>query len=226
MWRVIRTEMAYFKVLFLIFLGGTMACNVIEMNLPESPSMMFIVIFLFLQGQYWIIFRNKWKRDVVWASLPIAGWKLALARILVLILIGMGLVGGYLGLKMILTEQQIIITGVNPLKLLGLFSLYLCVFILYFICRDCFLFFLRTNRYFKMNEEKSRTLFKGFLFLVLLFNFYLFYAGPSATGDVIKFIINNDPFGSPIRVGSWIIAGIILMLLSIRSYTTRKSYLE
>jgi len=227
MWRLLKTEFDYNKSAFGGALAGVIPICILEWLLEDLPS--FYVIFPMLwYGMFWVMIRNKEVREYCLVSLPLSRFKLGLARILMIILPSLVILVFYELIHFIFNFRGSVNYPVSNINLVVYFGMTLFVFSSYFIIRDVTLFFLRTNKFFRLTKNQMKTILVFVLLLLnLLFAFTFTINSRSQSFDrVFKFFFLDNPFSDVNNVIRFSAITLALAILSIASYCRRKAYLE
>jgi len=223
MWSIIRTEISYYRYLFLSFFTLMPLFFLFEFLLPEAPKFTSFSLIL-LQAMYWNIFRNKMNRDYQLGTLPLPRWQMALARMLMVILPSLWIVTGYILMYVVIDFQQA--DSASLIRVIGFLALNICFFAGYFILRDLLLPVLRTNPWFSITKERSKMILMVIMLFALFMNFYFLLKRPLGLFKVLEWLIKNDPLANGTCVLTWLLIGFGLTGLTLVTFTARKSLLE
>ena len=225
MWRLLKTEFDYNKSAFWGALAGVIPICVLEWLLEDLPS--FYVIFPMLwYGMFWIMIRNKEVREYYLVSLPLSRCKLGLARILIIILSSLLVLTFYELIHFIFNFRGSVNYPVSRINLVVYFATVLFVFSVYLIIRDSTLFFLRTNKFFRLTKNQAKTILSFALLLLNVLFVFTFISRSAWFDKVFKIIIHDNPFAEVNNVIRFSAISLALAILSIASYCRRKAYLE
>jgi hypothetical protein len=225
MWRLLKTEFDYNKSAFGGALAGVIPICVLEWLLEDLPS--FYIIFPMLwYGMFWIMIRNKEVREYCLVSLPLSRCKLGLARILMIILPSLVILVFYELIHFIFNFRGSVNYPVSRINLVIYFAIVLFVFSVYLIIRDSMLFFLRTNKFFRLTKNQAKTILSFALLLLNVLGAFALVARPALIDKVLKFFIHDNPFAEVNNVIRFSAISLTLAVLSIASYNRRKAYLE
>ena len=166
MFLIFKAEFDYNKFAFLGALSFVIPICILEAMLEDLPKF-YITVPMFWIGLFWIMIRNKETREFYFVHLPISRCKLALARIGMIVLFSLIIMTFYELIHFIFQFRGPANYPVGTRNLVVYFTIVLFIFSIYFIVRDFILFFLRSNRFFKLTKEQSKTIL---LFLMLLVN--------------------------------------------------------
>lgn len=222
MWRIIRTEVSYHKYIFLAFLAMMPALVVHEMMGPvERVHPVFIIwMLVLLPVNIWVSVRAKDKRELQYTQLPVPAREIGAARIVIVL-------GSALVSTAVYTVLHVIVAPSAPLHLRPFLISILAVLFIYslvFIVSD------RALGYRRLRDAKIWiTMFLGF---VMLGNVYLLLLTKRArrTGgepplfiEAIDYVFEHHPFSSNLHTTVTICVVVALALLSIASFTRRKT---
>jgi len=223
MWHLLKAEFVYHKKIYLwysCFLPLIVAW-VISPPVSLSPNyLMFVLLFMIVQN--WVVFRNKEKRDYLHAKLPLSMNRIALVRIL-MVIIPIITFFSILALIRIIIKPTQPVDFKNPIIYAGIL---LFGFSVYYVLRDRLLFIMRNNQFFKFTQQRAKliVIFVGLLLNIL--GVITFIKRPSILGDIIKFIMTHNPFASEAGVIIFIILSLVFAYLSLITYNRRHEYLE
>ena len=225
MFRIFKAEFDYNKYAFGGILAFVIPICILEAMLEDLPTF-YIIIPMFWIGLFWIMIRNKEIREYYFAQLPLSRCKLALARIGMIILYSLIIMGFYELIPFIFKFRGPANYPVSTKNLVTYFAIVLFIFSTYFIIRDFTLFFLRSNRFFKLNKEHTKTLLILIAVVLNLLGVFAFIARPAIIVNIFEFFIHNNPLADLNNVIRFSAISLALAVLSIASYTRRKAYLE
>jgi hypothetical protein len=239
MWRILRAEFAYSRTGFLIFLVFIPMALIFGLIRPSSPSLYIAWLMTFLMINVWSATRIREKRELQLAQLPIDARNMALVRILMVAIPAALVLFLYMLIHMLLkpalpvSQEAAVMTApagalAFPMRgLLTLYGLVVLVFSLAFIFRDTFL--------------GTRYLRHGKILLVLLIgvavaaNIYgiIAFRRAAETGaqqpaiiSAIGYLIDNNPSTSTARTAVFLLVCLASSLLSIVTFTRRRTHLE
>jgi len=225
MWRLLKTEFDYNKSAFWGALAGVIPICVLESLLEDLPS--FYVIFPMLwYGMFWIMIRNKEVREFYLVHLPLSRCKLGLARILIIILSSLLVLTFYELIHFIFNFRGSVNYPVSRINLVIYFAIVLFVFSVYLIIRDSTLFFLRTNRFFRLTKNQAKTILSFALLLLNVLFAFTFISRSPLFDKAFRFLFHDNPFSDINNVIRFSVISLALAVLSIVSYCRRKAYLE
>jgi len=225
MFKIFKAEFDYNKFAFLGALSFVIPICILEAMLDDLPNF-YIIVPMFWIGLYWIIIRNKEAREYYFVHLTISRCKLALARVAVIILSSFMTIGFYKLIHFIFQFRGPANYPVTIKNLTVYFTIVLFIFSVYFIIRDFTLLFLRSNRFFKLTKEQSKTILLFAMLLVNILGVFALIAQPSLIGKIFEFFIHDNPFADVNNVIRFSAVSVALAALSIASYSRRKAYLE
>ena len=223
MWRIIKAELAYNRLNYLIFLAlffPVLAYGAIR----ESATPAFLVwIFMFLMVNNWNAFRIREKRSFQLSQLPLPTIEVGMARFMMIVLLSGSFMVVYGVLQAIMMAETV--AGVR--LLLCLFALTVAIFAAGLIFRDRFV--------------GSKALAQGKMIVVailgagVLANIYFFILArrASETGHVrpaliraIEWGFEHNPAGSNPGTAICVLVGLGLGLLSAYTFTCRRTHVE
>ncbi len=225
MWQLLKTEFSYNRTVFLAVLAFVIPICVLEAMLEDLPS--FYVIFPMLwSGMFWNTLRNKEIREFSLVRLPLSRCQLGVARMLKIILPALVTVAGYELIHFLFGFRGSANYPVSNKNLVVYFVIVMFIFSAYFIIRDITLFFLRSNRFFKLTKERSKTILILVTIVLNLLGIIAFIARPAIIGKIFEFFIHKHPFADVNNVIKFSAISLMLAALTIVSYNKRKEYLE
>ena len=222
MWRIIRAELTYHKLVFLPFLALIPALIVFEIHGPVErigPGVL-IWVLLFLPVNTWVSLRAKDKRELQYIQLPVAAWKIGLARIAVVLAPTLASMALYVLLHMSLAPSA-------PIHLKAFFASTLAVLFLYsivFIVQDRIV----GNRWLR----DGKVWIMAAVALMLLGNVYLLVITRRARGfrdnpplfiRVLDYVFRHHPFSTDSSTAVTTCVVVAFALLSIVSFIRRKT---
>jgi hypothetical protein len=226
MWRLIRSEFDYNRKLFLGLVAVIPLLSLLVVYPIEdfSPNLLaFTMTLLMLQN--WAVFRNKEKRVCQQIRLPLSLRRIALTRILLVMIAS----SGYLVLYAFICFGLMTSGRVNYVALSMIFGIILLVFSVYFILRDLLLDFFR-----KLGLTKERMIVALLLVVVglnILGVYVMIQTNTSGTAPLpvratFDFLRRNNPFGGEYGAVKFLALSALLASLTVISFERRKSYLE
>jgi hypothetical protein len=225
MWQLLKSEFSYNRIAFLGVLAFVIPICMLESFLEDLPS--FYIIFPMLWfGMFWIMIRNKEVRECYLVHVPLSRCKLGLARMLMIVLPALIIVACYESIHFIFRFRGSANYPVSNKNLVVYFAIVIFIFSAYFIIRDLTLFFLRSNRFFKLTKERSKILLILVTFALNLLGVFAFIARPVIIGKIFEFFIHSNPFADVNNVIKFSAICLTLAILSVASYNRRKAYLE
>jgi len=225
MFKIFKAEFDYNKFAFLGALSFVIPICILEAMLDDLPNF-YIIVPMFWIGLYWIIIRNKEIREYYFVHLPLSRCKLALARVGVIILSSIITLAFYELIHFIFRFRGSANYPVSIKNLTVYVTIVLFIFSTYFIVRDFTLFFLRSNRFFKLTKEQSKTILLFAMLLVNILGVFALVVQPTLVGKIFEFFIHDNPFADVNNVIRFSAISLTLAALSIASYSRRKAYLE
>jgi hypothetical protein len=225
MFKIFKAEFDYNKFAFLGALSFVIPICILEAMLDDLPNF-YIIVPMFWIGLYWIMIRNKETREFYFVHLPLSRCKLALVRIGMIILYSFIIIGFYELIHFIFQFRGSANYPVSIRNLVTYFAIVLFIFSTYFIVRDLILFFLRSNRFFKLKKEQSKTILLFAMLLVNILGVFALIIRPILIGKIFEIFIHDNPFADVNNVVRFSAISLALAVLSIASYTRRKAYLE
>ena len=228
--QILKAEISYNRGVIIVFFSFLPVIWLLSLVHLESlfapleslaPSyLMFWVMFIMLQG--WNSNRNKEIREFRQATLPLSRRKIAVARLMVVVLLSLSMITAYFSILKLIKPAQVIDfhTVISP------FAFILAMFSIYFILRDRLLYFLRNNRIAKITREKSFMILMLSNLIAVVAGFVAFITRPKAIGTIVEFAIIHNPFSGEFSLERFFIVSVILAGLTIVTFNYRKSYLE
>ena len=223
MWRIVRAEIAYNRLNYLIFLAFLFPALAFD-AIRESATPTFLVwLFMFIMVNNWNAFRIREKRSFQLSQLPLPTLTVGMARFMLIVLLSGSFLAVYGVLQAIVMPETA--TGVRIL--LCLFALTVAVFAAGLIFRDRFV--------------GSKALGKGKMIVVavlgagVLANIYFLILArrASETGQVrpafiraIEWGFEHNPAGSNLGTAVCVLFGLGLGLLSAYTFTHRRTHVE
>jgi len=239
MWRILRAEFAYSRINYVIFLVFIPMLLIFGLYRPSSSALYVAWLATFLMINGWNATRIKEKRELQLAQLPVASPEVALVRLLMVSVPPAFILLLYVAVHLLLrpslpvpADAGIAIPVSNWLSmpvraLLTLYGLVVLVFSLIFIFRDTFL--------------GTRFLKQGKILLVILIGFGVaanIYgialarrvsatgAQPPAAIRALGYLIENNPSTTTARTLVFLVVCLACALLSILTFTRRRTHLE
>jgi hypothetical protein len=225
MFHIFKSEFNYNKFAFLGALSFVIPICILEAMLEDLPKF-YIIVPMFWIGLFWIMIRNKETREFYFVHLPISRCKLAVTRIGMIVLYSLIIMTFYVLIRFIFRIRGTANYPVSAQNLVVYFAIVIFVFSVYFIIRDLTLFFLRSNQFFKLTKEQSKTILLFAMLLVNILGVFALIAQPTLIGKIFEFFIHDNPFADVNNVIRFSALSLALAALSIASYTRRKAYLE
>ncbi len=225
MFHIFKAEFDYNKFVLFGTLAFVIPICILEAMLEDLPHF-YIIIPIFWIAFFWIMIRNKEIREYYLVHLPLSRCKLALARIGMIILYSLIIMVFYGLIHFIFQFRGSANYPVSTKNLVVYFMIVIFIFSTYFIFRDITLFFLRTNRFFKLKKEQSTTILLFTMLLLNILGVFAFIMRPPLIGKIFKFFIHDNLFADMNNVIKFSAISLALAVLSIASYSRRKAYLE
>jgi hypothetical protein len=225
MFYIFKVEFNYNKLALFGAISFVIPICILEAMLEDLPNF-YIIVPMFWIGLYWIMIRNKEIREYYFVHLPLSRCKLALARVGVIISSSFITLGFYELIHFIFRFRGSANYPVSIKNLTVYFTIVLFIFSTYFIVRDFTLFFLRSNRFFKLTKEQSKTILLFAMLLVNILGVFALFVRPVLIGKIFEFFIHDNPFADVNNVIRFSAISLALAVLSIASYSKRKAYLE
>jgi hypothetical protein len=222
MWRIIRAEVSYHKYVFLFFLALMPALIVHEMHGPAEriPPAILIWMLVFLPVNTWVSVRAKDKRELQYMQLPVAAWEIGAARISIVLASGLASAALYAVLHLALVPAAPFHIKAFLASTLGVLLLYSLVFIV-------------SDRVVGSRAlSDAKTWIVILLCFMVLGNLYLLIATrrlrrsggpPPFFIRALEYLFEHHPFSTDLRTTVTICVVIALALLSILSFTRRKT---
>lgn len=222
MWRIVRAEVSYHRYVFLFFLALMPALIVHEMRGPVEriPPGVLIWLLVFLQVNTWASVRAKDKRELQYMQLPVASWKIGAARIAVVLATGLASAALYAALHLGLAPTTPFHIKAFLASTLGVLFLYSLVFIV-------------SDRVVGSRAfADAKTWMVVLLGFTVLGNIYLLIAtrrfrrsggAPPLFIRWLEYLFEHHPFSTDLHTTVTICVVIALALLSILSFTRRKT---
>lgn len=223
MWRILRAELNYNRLNFMIFLS--LLPPVLVYSVLRSSSVPLIIVWLFalLAVNNWNAFRIREKREFQLVQLPVSVRQLALARLTMLLLAPAVFMTLY-GLLQAVANPG---AQVNTRVLITLYASLVLVFSLAFMFRDRFL----GSKLLK--QGKIALVAAGVLLLAA--NFYALMIArrgldpgsePPAIVRVLGYIFENNPSTTTMRTAIFLAICLGLAFLTIVTFSRRRTYIE
>ena len=224
MWLIIKTEFEYNKKLFGAVLAFVpLLCFYEFMIAGERKG--YVLILIYLATVFWSIFRNREKRELQLARLPISPQQLALVRIVVVLLTSFAVMVGYLLVYWLFHTRS----PENAIRLLAYPAIMLLGFTFYFVFYDL-------RRLGDQPHVLSAKAFKSIaIFAFFLINALLFYGiyQTKTTGRLhwiiakIDYInLLTDPPANATHIFAFFGLSLLLADSTLFTYSKRKSYLR
>jgi len=239
MWRILRAEFSYSRVGYLSFLVLIPMTLIFGLFRP-SPSALYITwLMTFLMINIWNASRIREKRELQLAQLPINSRNMALARVLLvalpaaLVLLIYMLIHALMSPALPVSPDPGAVAGplgglAFPLRgLLTLYGLVVLVFSLAFIFRDTFL----GTRYLK-HGKIVLVLLIGLGVAANVYGIIAFRqaretgASPPEIIAAIGYLIDNNPSTTTARTIVFLAVCLASALLSMVTFTRRRTHLE
>ena len=225
MFHIFKAEFDYNKIVFMGIMAFVIPICMLEAMLDDLPTF-YIIIPMFWIGLFWIMISNKEIREYYFVQVPISRCKLGLARILMLMLLSLAILAFYELIHFIFQFRGPANYPVSTKNLVTYLAIVLFIFSIYFIIRDLSLLFLRSNRFFKLTKEQTKTFLIFGAIVLNLLGAFAFIARPTIIVSIFEFFIHDNPFADVNNVIRFSALSLALAVLSIASYSRRKAYLE
>lgn len=221
MWQIVRAELKYNRLNFLLFLAfASLGCIY---GVYRSMALFLAWMMMFLAVNNWNAFRIKEKRDFQLVQLPVSARKIALARMMMIIVPGLVFIALCVAINVAVDPDQ----PLNIRVVIMLFGIVLAVFSLALMFRDRFI--------------GTRTLKQGkavivvVLSLALVANIYMFFAVRKVAGSdgerpllfrATAFLAEHNPSTS--NLNTLVFLGVCLALasLTIVTFGRRRTNIE
>jgi hypothetical protein len=221
MWRIIRAEISYHRYIFLTFLAMMPLLIVYEAAGPVEriPPGIMIWMAVFLPVNTWVSMRSKDKRELQYVQLPVEVWRIGTARILIVLGSALAATAVYTALHLVFIPSAALHVKAFLVSAVAVLFIYSIVFIV----GDRVV----GNR--RLQDAKLWiTILMGFM---VLGNVYLLIVTRRARLGgtqpafirAIDYVFKHHPFSSDLHTTVTICVVIALALLSIYSFTQRKT---
>jgi hypothetical protein len=223
MWRLIKSEFRYNWLNFGLCLGAIPLLFLVQLRYRELGASFFSFILLLLMINNWNAFHMREKRDFQHIQLPLPIRRLALARILIVLISCAAFVGLFVVLHLALVRA----TPINLRLLLTILGLVVSVFSLAFMFRDRFLGTKALMR--------GKALLVALLAGVLLLNIMTWMAvnqakqqgsEPPRIARVFDFIEKHNPTTSNLNTAIFLGVSLVLAYLTIETFARRRSQIS
>jgi hypothetical protein len=222
MWRIIKAELIYHKFVFLPFVALVPALIVFEMRGPVERVAPGLIIYmlLLLPVNTWVSLRAKDKRELQYMQLPIAAWRIGMARIAIVFAPALVSMALYTVLHLSLAPSAVIRFKAFFASTLGVVFIYSIVFIV----QDRIV----GNRWLR----DSKVWIMAAVALMLVGNVYLLVITRRARGfgddpplfiRMLGYVFRHHPFSTDVSTAVTTCVVVALALLSVISFTRRKT---
>jgi len=221
--RIIKAELNYNKRLilgFFCFLPITWILALNELEALPPTYIMFWLVFIMVQN--WNSFRNKERREYQIQVLPLSNWRIAAARLMMVVLLSIPVIFIYYLILFIIQPGRFL----DFMALLRPFSILMLMFSVYFLLRDSLLYFMRNNNIFNITKDRSVTILILLVFWGVVISFMGLLIKPSGLRGIIEFVIALNPFQGQYGLEKLYSLSLILALFTLITFNRRKSYLE
>jgi hypothetical protein len=133
MWRIVRAELKYHRVNYLLFLGFVSLVCIYGVYHPMAIMIAWTMMFLAVNN--WNAFRIKEKRDFQLVQLPVPRRKIAYARLALIMIPGLVFMGLCIAINVAVDPDQ----PINVRVVLMLYGIVVAIFSLALMFRDRFL---------------------------------------------------------------------------------------
>jgi LPXTG-motif cell wall-anchored protein len=221
MWRIVEAELRYNTLNFIFFLALVAIVGLVTTYRPATHVLAWMLAFLGVNN--WLASRIREKRNLQLVQLPIPAGRIALARLLMILLPA----GVFLGLFSLIYQATGPESHINIRVILMLFALVVTIFSIALIFRDTFV--------------GTKALRQGKVILVVLFsaiamlNLYTFMiarrvagtdAEPPALIRIIRFVEEHNPSTSNTSTVAFLAIGFVLACLTLLTFKRRKTHIE
>jgi hypothetical protein len=223
MWQILRAEIAYNRLNYLIFMAMIVPVLAYD-SLRETSTPAFLAwLFMFLMVNNWNAFRIREKRSFQLAQLPVPAVTVGFARFALIVFFSGSFILAYAVLQALLTPE----TAVGARVILCLFALTVTIFAGALIFRDRF---VGTKALIQ-----GKVVIFALVGLVTAAGFYGLIAARRASESrggtpgfirVIQFAIDHNPAASNLRTAVFVAASLGLGLLSVVTFTRRRTHVE
>ena len=220
MWQLIRSELRYNWLKFGLFLAAVPLLFLIELRYREVGASFFAFILLMMMVNTWYALQIREKRDFQHIQLPLSTRRIALARILMVILLSAGFVCFFVALRLALRPE----VPLNPRLVLSAAGGVILVFSLAFMFRDRFLG--------SKNLMRGKLLLVALLGATLVANVLTFTAGdrareqgaePPAIIRVFDFFERHNPTTTNLATAIFLAVSLALAALTVETFARRRS---
>jgi hypothetical protein len=223
MWRLIKSEFKYNWINFSLFLAAIPLLFLVQLRYRDIGASFFSFILLVLMINTWNALQIREKRDFQYIQLPLPIRRLALARILIVLIS----CAAFVGLFVVLHLAFLRAAPVNTRLFLTILGLVVSVFSLAFMFRDRFL--------------GSKALMRGKVVLVtllagtLLLNIMTWMAinqakrqgsEPPGITRVFEFVEQHSPTASNLNTAIFLAVSLGLAYLTIETFARRRSQIS
>jgi hypothetical protein len=222
MWRIVRAELRYNRLNFLLFLAfASLGCIY---GVYSSMALFIAWLMMFLAVNNWNAFRIKEKRDFQLAQLPVSARKIALARMMMIIIPGLVFITLCIAINVAVDPDQ----PINIRVVMMLFGIVLAVFSLALMFRDRF---IGTKAL-----KQGKAVIIGLGSLLLVANIYSFFVLRKLAGSgrgepprlvrTIAFLTKHNPSTSNINTLVFLAVCLTLACLTIVTFGRRRTNIE
>lgn len=220
MWQIVRAELKYNRLNFLIFLGIVSLGCIYGVYRPMALFVAWVMMFLAVNN--WNAVRIKEKRDFQLAQLPVSARRIALARLMLIVIPGLVFIVLCVAINVAVDPDH----PINIRAVLMLFGLVVAIFSLALMSRDRFLGTKALKR--------GKATLVVITSLLLVANIYTFFAVRSAeaTGrvpvlvHVAKFLIDHNPSATTPRTLIFLAVCLGLACLTMITFQRRKTHIS
>jgi hypothetical protein len=210
MWKIIKSEFAYHRMLFfgifsmilIIFFNG------VNPFLEGLSFYFFSFLLIFIMLSNWNSRRNTEKRDRLLVTLPVASVKIALARILVMLI-------ATLAFLLIVYFLQIAFLSNSPdnlPKAMKTGAILICIFTVYYILRESFLHMVRN---WGLTRDRNARIVILVILALNIMGLVAFLGVSSlpqffdAFRTVEKWVIHSQPFAGEYGILKFVLLGLV-----------------
>jgi hypothetical protein len=221
MWRIVRAELKYNRVNYLLFLAIVSLVCIYGVYRPMALMIAWTMMFLAVNN--WNAFRIKEKRDFQLVQLPVPTRKIAYARLALIMIPGVVFIGLCIAINVAVDPDR----PINVRVVLMLYGIVVAIFSLAFMFRDRFL--------------GTKALKGGKAFLVVLLaggvaaNIYGLIAARRAVAAgaapplfvrTIELLKEYNPSATNPRVLGFLAVCLMLAFLTVVTFERRKTHIE
>jgi hypothetical protein len=226
MWPLLKAELEYNIMLFIIYLMMTIGFTFIEQALDDGGRF-YVAMILFLVVQNWLSLKGKQKRDRFIARLPKSSLLIGSLRIVMILASGVIIIAVYKSMHVVLGIQGHANYPVTGWKLLNYVSIVLFGFSLYFIISDLVTPRLRELKNFDVIKERF---FHILILLALLLQILgivaLMTKAPTIVTKLFDVLFFHNPFDNVRNIQIFAGISLILAWVSVVTFPKRRNYVQ